>query len=781
MPIRDVIMMGPLDKYQHYDRFPWKFLIHIILIVATTLQVYFMVLSQGNHFRSHAIVFYQMLYDDDNDYQQFSYPRTKHFFNLPDLVKFIQDSVKKYYDLQNGDMLDAYVQKSKEDSTCYFKGKSNEKSSICPIQMDVSYVKKNIDPSYQLEYFLTPNNMELFDDKYVDDGQLKAFIQTISSFTLHYEIKTDYSRYQDFQISCFNWQIQQTFSFEDRNIISLTLGMDTKACDHFSEIANKPFIGLNTAVVFILALISIILQIKYYLKIGNVYNKIRSQYKTQNDLFVSEVDNFKENERYKKQLSYIYTNTEVDEDDISMGQFDQMTQKNFRNVKWENLRFSEKAKIFNYWSIVIVIGNFFQIFGSVMFLGRDIIPLMTQNLFVGLGNFLCWVSITKYVEHAPAYSFFSRTISYSGPDICRNLINVIPLFIGFAMLGMSLFWEGYRFRNPSIAFFSLYCIMMGDEISNTFNEVMQINTIVGGIFVFLFVFMSMQVMMNIFLIIIGDSYSVIKDKHKYDWLEEENLIKEGEEGGEEEEVLSSDEDFQNKKDKTPTIEKRQLSFLTLKHIVKEDLDKWKKKTSLKQNQPQNTTQSEILQFTQTEDVAFNINTKGTRKNIVSEEFDLQISDDKDYQDKIDDFFNTNRANQQTDTNQIQEGSMASMAMKIEKEFSPSFYEKLNPQLKETLGKIRKLKQNMGQTGDKCRQAIRKDLKKFTDKIRKSANTGELDIEVASKSIKDTKIQVLKEIIELKEQIQASRVKLEKEESISDEQSDDEKEVKDKQE
>jgi len=52
---------------------------------------------------------------------------------------------------------------------------------------------------------------------------------------------------------------------------------------------------------------------------------------------------------------------------------------------------------------------------------------------------------------------------------------------------------------------------MGDEISNTFNEVMQINEIVGGVYVFMFVFMSMQVMMNIFLIIIGDSYSIIKE------------------------------------------------------------------------------------------------------------------------------------------------------------------------------------------------------------------------------------------------------------------------------
>lgn len=64
-------------------------------------------------------------------------------------------------------------------------------------------------------------------------------------------------------------------------------------------------------------------------------------------------------------------------------------------------------------------------------------------------------------------------------------------------------------------------MMMGDEISNTFMEVMQIDLIVGALFVFSFVFLSMQVLMNIFIIIAGDAFSAIKDRRKYDWLEDE--------------------------------------------------------------------------------------------------------------------------------------------------------------------------------------------------------------------------------------------------------------------
>lgn len=68
-----------------------------------------MVESQGNHFRTHSIVFYHMFYDDDNDYQALTFERTKHFFNLNDIASFVNQSVSNYYDVDDGDMLDIYV------------------------------------------------------------------------------------------------------------------------------------------------------------------------------------------------------------------------------------------------------------------------------------------------------------------------------------------------------------------------------------------------------------------------------------------------------------------------------------------------------------------------------------------------------------------------------------------------------------------------------------------------------------------------------------------------
>jgi hypothetical protein len=62
LPLKDKILMGPLDKYQKYskkngviflDRFPSKFLVHILLVIATTTQVMMLNKSEGQLFRSH--------------------------------------------------------------------------------------------------------------------------------------------------------------------------------------------------------------------------------------------------------------------------------------------------------------------------------------------------------------------------------------------------------------------------------------------------------------------------------------------------------------------------------------------------------------------------------------------------------------------------------------------------------------------------------------------------------------------------------------------------------
>jgi hypothetical protein len=140
-------------------------------------------------------------------------------------------------------------------------------------------------------------------------------------------------------------------------------------------------------------------------------------------------------------------------------------------TKWEDLSFKDKALIFNY----ILIACICEICGCLLFIVMNYIDNASPDFFVGLGCMLTWITLTRYLEHSKDYSTIPRILTKAIPDLIRNLINVIPIFVGFAMLGASVFWKAFRFREPNVAFFTLFSVMNGDEISNTFVELIQIN------------------------------------------------------------------------------------------------------------------------------------------------------------------------------------------------------------------------------------------------------------------------------------------------------------------
>lgn len=44
---KDSLVLGPIDKYVKYGRFPWKFVVHIVLMALTAWQVLLQIVPQG--------------------------------------------------------------------------------------------------------------------------------------------------------------------------------------------------------------------------------------------------------------------------------------------------------------------------------------------------------------------------------------------------------------------------------------------------------------------------------------------------------------------------------------------------------------------------------------------------------------------------------------------------------------------------------------------------------------------------------------------------------------
>lgn len=213
--------------------------------------------------------------------------------------------------------------------------------------------------------------------------------------------------------------------------------------------------------------------------------------------------------------------------------------------------------------------NFINILGCTLNLLKPI-SFATLDLILGIGCFLAWVTLTSYIEYANDYSFITRTINRAIPEIGRQLLATAPIFLGFALMGCCLFWDSWRFKSFNNTMFVLFAMMNGDELSNTFIDVMQEHYITGQIYLYVYIFFSISVLINIFLIIIEDTYMEVKAQKKYQWLEEEDdstekssddeHAKEGkDEGGEGHENIDK-----------PKDDKKKAKNQILKSIIKED-------------------------------------------------------------------------------------------------------------------------------------------------------------------------------------------------------------------
>lgn len=65
MPLKDKLILGPIDKYQIHGRFPWKMILCIMIVTFSTAQVQIMVKNSSDQNRVESLNFYRMFVNAD--------------------------------------------------------------------------------------------------------------------------------------------------------------------------------------------------------------------------------------------------------------------------------------------------------------------------------------------------------------------------------------------------------------------------------------------------------------------------------------------------------------------------------------------------------------------------------------------------------------------------------------------------------------------------------------------------------------------------------------------
>jgi hypothetical protein len=186
----------------------------------------------------------------------------------------------------------------------------------------------------------------------------------------------------------------------------------------------------------------------------------------------------------------------------------QFMQRQAYAFSWNRLLLRDKLKFFNLWFIITIIGNLFQMLGVVIsfinFIDASLPPV------IGFGCFLAWINILRYmVENTDSYIAI-RSLQYSSEVLLPYIAGVVPIYMGFVFLGMSLFWSSGIFTTVSESMATTFALTQQDSFLSTMSALEQVNNFLGMLYTVAFTLFFVCVVNNIFIAIIAESYKITK-------------------------------------------------------------------------------------------------------------------------------------------------------------------------------------------------------------------------------------------------------------------------------
>uniref|UniRef100_A0AAY5ENT2 Polycystic kidney disease 2-like 1 n=1 Tax=Electrophorus electricus TaxID=8005 RepID=A0AAY5ENT2_ELEEL len=139
--------------------------------------------------------------------------------------------------------------------------------------------------------------------------------------------------------------------------------------------------------------------------------------------------------------------------------------------------------------------------------------------------FFAWIKIFKYISFNKTMTQLSSTLARCATDILGFAIMFFIVFFAYAQLGYLLFGtEVESFSTFYKCIFTQFRIILGDF---DYDGIERANRILGPIYFFTYVFFVFFVLLNMFLAIINDTYSEVKEElaSQKDELQISDLIK----------------------------------------------------------------------------------------------------------------------------------------------------------------------------------------------------------------------------------------------------------------
>ncbi|KAA0160600.1 hypothetical protein FNF28_05398 [Cafeteria roenbergensis] len=130
-----------------------------------------------------------------------------------------------------------------------------------------------------------------------------------------------------------------------------------------------------------------------------------------------------------------------------------------------------------------------------------------HGLCLGIGSFLLWMSALRYLEFSRATYGIVLTLQRAAPRVLVFVAGALPLLFAYAAFGVAFFGDTVEgFSGPRQACVTLFSVLNGDVILDTFASLMGRFPFVGQVYVYSFVSLFIYVVLNVLIALVEEAF-----------------------------------------------------------------------------------------------------------------------------------------------------------------------------------------------------------------------------------------------------------------------------------
>lgn len=532
--------ISPIENYKINNIFPIEIIIHILILVFSTLQITILISKETNYLRNQEKIIYNKYQSNLSSSGKIN--RKEYYFNIYDILDSIKLTIDAYFNRENNSI--EYI--------------DYDKSSL-KIEIDSfvnQYNTKHIEEIYSIvernDYGPFSINKEDINLKKIKNNIINYKSFKISIKEIHF-VEDFYYNINE----CYEWNIDKIFQKENRSTMYSYLSIYTNECKNEKTSLIHGFFnkkGWIHILVLFLNMYALFVEMSYIAKVAkyvfNLENNLKNTVKNyvsssrsedseyynpliyeskeslnKNNISnlsmysgaittINNVNNYFSHQQDNRELSFnLSNNTKSSSYSISSGNHSEvLVSKNVLKHNKKNkpdkiiLKNIPKLSELNLgWTFIYILSNMFLILGSLNIISYKFRIKNSSEISLGFGCLLAYIHLGSYLQYTNNYSSIYLTVNYAVPTVSRYLFGVMALFLGFTISALCILWKSENFSSCSSIVITLFSISQGDSILDIFQDV-NFAGILGQLFIYAYSILFILVVMNLFIAILEESY-----------------------------------------------------------------------------------------------------------------------------------------------------------------------------------------------------------------------------------------------------------------------------------